>query len=56
MIHSSSGEYHEANKKGISSFAAGRKSGTDGAISDVHVISIVWLVMMGDFQSRGKEN
>jgi len=26
MIHSSSGEYYEANKKGISSCAAGRKS------------------------------
>ena len=27
--------------------------GTDGTFSDVHVISIVWLVMIGDFQSRG---
>jgi hypothetical protein len=27
--------------------------GTDGTISDVHVISIVWLVMIGDFPSRG---
>ncbi len=30
-----------------------RKSGTNGTISDVHVISIVWLVMMGDFQNKG---
>lgn len=29
------------------------KSGTGGTISDVHVISVVWLVMIGDFQSRG---
>jgi hypothetical protein len=29
------------------------KSGTDRTISYVHVISIVWLVMIGDFQSRG---
>src|SRR2546422_7332664 len=27
--------------------------GTDGTISDVHVISIVWLLMIGDFQSKG---
>lgn len=27
--------------------------GTDGTISDVPVISIVWFVMIGDFQSRG---
>jgi len=31
----------------------GRTIGGDGTISDVHVISIVWLVMIGDFQSRG---
>ena len=30
-----------------------RNRGTDGTFSDVHVISIVWLVMIGDFQSRG---
>jgi hypothetical protein len=30
-----------------------RKSGTDGTFSDVHVISIVWLLMIGDFQGRG---
>jgi hypothetical protein len=29
------------------------KSGTGGTISDVPVISIVWLAMIGDFQSRG---
>jgi hypothetical protein len=29
------------------------KSGTDRTISDVHVLSIVWLVMIGDFHSRG---
>src|SRR5207245_9268032 len=28
-------------------------SGTDRTISDVHVISIVGLVMIGDFQSKG---
>ena len=27
--------------------------GTDGTISDVYVISIAWLLMIGDFQSRG---
>jgi len=29
------------------------ESGTDGTISDVHAISIVSLLMIGDFQSRG---
>src|SRR5580693_864571 len=29
------------------------KSGTEGTFSSVRVISIVWLVMIGDFQSRG---
>jgi hypothetical protein len=29
------------------------KSGTDGRLSDVRVVSIVWLLMIGDFQSRG---
>jgi hypothetical protein len=32
------------------------ESGRDGTFSDVPVISIVWFVMIGDFQSRGKEN
>ncbi len=31
----------------------GRTIVAGGTISDVHVISIVWLVMIGEFQSRG---
>jgi hypothetical protein len=31
------------------------KSVTGGTISDVPVISIVWLLMVGDFQSRGSK-
>ena len=27
--------------------------GTDGKISDLHMIPIVWLLMIGDFQSKG---
>jgi hypothetical protein len=29
------------------------KSGKDGTISDVHVMSIVWLLMIGNFQGKG---
>src|SRR5216683_7531209 len=29
------------------------KSGADGTFSDIHVISIVWLVKIGDFRSKG---
>jgi len=31
----------------------GKSGGTDGTFSDVHMISIIWLVMIGDFQSGG---
>src|SRR5260370_15143737 len=30
----------------------GKVGGTDGTFSDVHVISIVWLVRIADFRSR----
>ncbi len=37
----------------MASLALDRNRGTGGTISDVHAISIVWLLMIGDFQSKG---
>src|SRR5260370_23268961 len=37
----------------MASLALDRNRGTGGTISDVHAISIVWLVMIGDFRSKG---
>jgi hypothetical protein len=62
------GRFRKVGKRGIWQFFCKRKffkdlelwpqfrvgkRGTGGTISDVHGISMVWFVMIGDFQGRG---
>ena len=51
-VHLVKTEIFKSGKRHRTSGVLG-KSGTDGTISDVPVISIVWFVMIGDSQSRG---